>query len=158
MDLTGMDVNSQEYMEAMAALLSEALSMGEEIAVLADDLIVFGGRLRYSAIENVVNPGVFSVTQAPEGATLELSRGHSAPVWDDDLVVVVPNREDAPQAYAAKDVIERAREKGRRKPRLQAPIWKAAALAKSQTVGLALSPDSVIAVCSTPRMRDPGQD
>ena len=30
MDLTGMDVNSQEYMEAMAALLSEALSMGDE--------------------------------------------------------------------------------------------------------------------------------
>jgi len=127
---------------------------GEEIGVLADDLIVFGGRLRYSAIENVVNPGVFSVTQAPGGATLELSRGHSAPVWDDDLVVVVPNREDAPQAYAAKDVIERARQKGRRNPRLQAPIWKAAGLAKSQTVGLALSRDSVIAVCSTPRMRD----
>jgi len=127
---------------------------GEEIGVFTDDLLVFGGRLRYSALENVVNPSTFSITGVAGDVRIELSQGHSAPAWDNNLAVVVPGREGAPQAYSCTSIIERVRDKKRVKPRLPAPIWTAAALAKSQTVGLAVSSDSVVAVCSTPRERD----
>ncbi len=126
---------------------------GEEIGVLADEFFVLGGRLRYSAIENVVNPGVFWIAREPKGATLELSFGHSVPTWDDTLMVAAHDRESPPQAYETKAILDRLRKKDGRKLRLPESIWKAKALEKSQTVTLALTRDSVIAVCRTPRER-----
>ncbi|MCX5758091.1 MAG: PQQ-binding-like beta-propeller repeat protein, partial [Candidatus Hydrogenedentes bacterium] len=127
---------------------------GEEIGVLANEFLVLGGRLRYSAIENVVNPGMFWIARGPNDDILDLSKGHSVPAWDDGLMVATPDRESPPRAYETKTIVERARNKDKQKPRLPQTLWNAKALEKSQTVTLALSRDSVIAVCRTPRERD----
>lgn len=71
---------------------------GEEIGVLGQDYLVFGGRLKYSGIRNDVNPGLFTLAKiGPVGANNDspvLGRattvgfGKIPPAWSSELLVM----------------------------------------------------------------------
>ena len=131
---------------------SPRTNRGEEIGVFGGEAVVYGGRLRYSAQENVVNPGRFTIEGA-SGKALGLALGRSVPAWDDDLMVAVPQREAPPVGYAAAALLKRldTAKSGDLKVR---PVWTARHLAGSQTIGLALANDAVVAACVTPQYRN----
>jgi len=143
-------LDSGEYTGPKVDDGSPRANRGEEIGVFRDKYLVFGGRLRYSATENVVNPGNF-VVNGPK-RTLPLARGKVVPAWDDGLMVATPERLAPPVAYAADAVVE-ALEKNRVVKNLPAPLWSATALADSQIQGLALAADGVVVLCRTPAPR-----
>lgn len=122
---------------------------GEELGVFGGNYLLAGGRLRYSAADNVVNPGVFTFSRG-ELDSMQAARGSVVPAWDDEWFVCVPSREEPPQAYRSAAILERL-ESGRHT--LPERAWKAGALKDYITHALALSADSVIAVCEKPVAR-----
>jgi len=122
---------------------------GEELCVFGGNYLLAGGRLRYSAEDNVVNPGVFTLSRGGLD-TMQTAKGSVVPVWDDEWFVCVPAREEPPQAYRSAEILEHL-EKGRHT--LPEKAWKAESLAGTTTHALALSADSVIAVCEKPVAR-----
>lgn len=149
-------VETGDYVGDLPRDGSPQSNRGEEIGVFRDRHLILGGRLQYSASENVVNPEVFWIMQGKD-RFMGLSAGHTMPVWDDDLVVATPSREDPPVSYAGDAVGEAALAslaKKSGKPSLPPPLWKTTRLAKGQTVALALARDSVVAACRMPRERD----
>jgi len=131
---------------------SPQANRGEEIGVFRNQYLLLGGRLRYSADENVVNPGAFALGRAPHDF-VGLAAGKSVPAWDDDLVVVTPDRESPPAAYAA-DALVGLLESKKRPARLPVPRWRATALRDRHTVALALAQDAVVTACRAPQFRN----
>jgi len=139
---------------------SPRANRGEEIGVFAGEALVCGGRLRYSGQENVVNPGRFTLARAEGKGGLDLAVGRSVPAWDAEpasseagLMVVVPEREAPPVGYAAEDLLRRLRTTKTSTLNVR-PLWRAQALADSQTIALALAADAVVAACRTPQPRN----
>jgi outer membrane protein assembly factor BamB len=131
---------------------SPRANRGEEIGVFGSGHLVSGGRLRYSAVDNVVNPGRFAF--AGEGhSPIDFAGGRIAPVWDDDCLVAVPDRGVPPHAYDAKSIRD-ALDDPKGKPIMPAPLWQADALADSEVMALALARDGVLVACSSTRPRD----
>jgi len=124
---------------------------GEEIGVFGERFLVFGGRLRYSAVENVVNPGFFQGADAAHPAAVPppaLCSGKTVPAWDDAGMVMVPKRWACPEYFAADTVaayLAQTAPKGS-----PSRMWLAAALKGRDVVSLALTPDLVLAVCEMP--------
>ncbi|HUW60111.1 MAG TPA: PQQ-binding-like beta-propeller repeat protein, partial [Candidatus Bathyarchaeia archaeon] len=143
-------LSSGEYKGPPPGDGSPRANRGEEIGVFHDKYLVFGGRLRYSASENVVNPGSFSL-RGPS-MTLPLAMGKIVPVWDDTLMVVTPERLSPPTAYAAAAFVDLL-EKGPPIKKHPAPLWKTSALADSQIQALALASDAVVVLCKSPVSR-----
>lgn len=123
---------------------------GEELGLLGDDHLLLGGRLQFSARENVVDPGTFdSVPISDLGAKpLSLVKGKIPPTWNDRWFVFVNGRLTAPQAW---NMGELQTYLGTRKAQdLPTPVWTSDALEGRDTVALALGRESVLAVCEKP--------
>lgn len=146
------DLATGEYLGPPPGDGSPRTNRGEEIGVLGGDFLVFGGRLRYSASGNVVNPGSFAMASEP-GQEFGLARGRSVPAWDESLMVFTANREAPPSAYPAPQLLDHMR-KSEVRTLPGPPTWTAGDLAGSQTIGLALSKDVVVAACRTPQPRN----
>lgn len=128
---------------------SPRANRGEEIGIFRGDCRIVGGRLRYSARDNVVDPGFFSVT-APEhdNFTMTLCNGKIPPAWDDNKVVYVNGRRTTPACCSAEQLDNcLARKDSKARPRV---TWSARPLDGTDTVALALSKNAVLAVCETP--------
>ncbi|MDQ1257724.1 MAG: hypothetical protein QG656_2330, partial [Candidatus Hydrogenedentes bacterium] len=126
---------------------------GEEIGVFRENCLVFGGRLRFSATENVVNPGNFSIvdTSAPVSA-VPLCVGKITPAWDDDGMVCVQGRHTQPVYYTGDDIAAfAAAGKASHAPK---PAWTGRNMEGRDVVSLALTPNAVLAVCETPVPRN----
>jgi hypothetical protein len=69
-----------------------------------------GGRLRFLAVRNIVNPGVVTAQAMNSGTrlgpALPLNTGKIPPAWDDRLVALVNGRDRPPEGYAAKAVAD----------------------------------------------------
>jgi len=128
---------------------SPRVNRGEEIGVLGDRFLVCGGRLRYSAAENVVNPGRFSISDSEE-QKLEFALGRVMPAWDGAQMVCVPTRQSAPAAYDGAALLA---ELGKKRSRLPKRAWEADHLEGSRTEALALADKTVVVACVTPRER-----
>lgn len=122
---------------------------GEEIGVFQGKYLIHGGRLRYSANDNVVNPGLFSVFTR-KGRAMDIARGSIVPAWDDELLVCSPTRELPPAAYSTKAIEERLERGGSTVP---SPLWSAEHFKDNQILGLALAQNAVAVVCETPSPR-----
>ncbi len=87
------DLVTGEYLGPGPGNGSPRANRGEEIGVFQDEYLVFGGRLRYSARENVVNPGMFNISRLEsERAAKEpqtLCAGRIPPVWNQEHVLAV---------------------------------------------------------------------
>ena len=121
---------------------------GEEIGVFRGEYVVFGGRLRYSATESIVNPGYFLGFEAPRRERaprpMFLCGGKAIPAWDGEGVVFVEGRNTVPKYCAAKAVADFLRGKhGKRPPK---PMWEATKLEGRDVIALALTPKAVLVV------------
>ncbi len=125
---------------------------GEEIGIFRDKHLILGGRLRFSPIENVVNPGQFAgfaiQPQRGVGNAQRLHQGKIPPTWNDDAMAMVDGRLAVPACYDA-DAIEKYLQGGK-KPK---PRWVAESLAGSDTIALTLTPNAVLAICEMPKAR-----
>lgn len=135
---------------------SPRCNRGEEIGVFKDRHLIMGGRLRYSARENVVNPAVFSAwSNVGKGRVVTICRGKITPAWNDDRIVLVDGCKSLPVCCTA-DEFERWMKvgrlpmlgKNRGRPK---PIWTAGALGNGKdTVSLAIAGNAILAVCEVP--------
>jgi len=122
---------------------------GEEIGVFRKHSLISGGRLRYSARDNVVNPGSFVATSTKHRHfVMTVCSGKIPPAWDDDRIVMVNGRKTAPQCCTAEQ-FEACLAKKDRKARPR-PSWVTNALNNGDVVSLAMSRNAVLAVCEFP--------
>jgi len=120
---------------------SPRANRGEEIGVLRDRYLILGGRLRYSARGDIVNPGNFVVIG--DGTAVGFSQGRTTPAWDDNQIVFVPRRGAAPACYAVPDKLE--------KDVVPPSLWNAAGMADVKTAALALADNAAVVVFSSPQ-------
>lgn len=87
------DLATGEYLGPDAGDGSPRSNRGEEIGVFQDEFLVVGGRLRYSARENVVNPGSFQFCRLESAVSAQgsetLCAGRIPPAWDREHVLAV---------------------------------------------------------------------
>jgi outer membrane protein assembly factor BamB len=149
------DLQSGEYRGRGPGGGGAQSNRGEEIGLLGDGLVMFGGRLRYSAKENVVNPGRFEAAAIPPGQdfgpAVRLVTGKIPPAWNEKWMAFVDGRETVPSCFAMADVRGYVRN-GDEKKR-PAPVWSANWMEGRDTVALAMASDAVIAVCRRPGHR-----
>jgi len=148
------DLASGEYLGGSAGDGSPKANRGEEIGIFRDNYLVHGGRLRFSPIENVVNPGSFVAHTIMSGRGIgmpvHLHRGKIPPAWDDKRMAMVDGRLSVPACYDASEVEKHLQ--GESKPK---PAWIAEALQGADVVALSVSPNAVLAVyeMAKPRSR-----
>ena len=149
------DLRTGEYLGDPPGDGSPRANRGEEIGVFGQDYIILGGRLRYSAAENVVNPGTFIALRTESGkgtgAAMILNTGKIPPTWNSKRFVCVNGPYTTPVCTESGKVEEYLR-RGDAKKRPET-VWTASMPKGSDTVSLALARNAVLAVCETPRPR-----
>ena len=123
---------------------------GEELGVFMDEYLFRGGRLRYSAESDVVNPGIFSLT-TEKGWNLDIAQGMIVPAWDNELFFCLPARDFPPVAYDSRALAAQMTKGSRAKSER---MWEAKGLKDSRVLGLALAKDAAVALCETPTPRN----
>ena len=142
---------------------------GEDVCLLNDQFVLAGGRLMFSAFENVVDPGHFDLIRiaAPDEAAAELVAGKIAPAWDDETFVYVNGRQGRIRCCDIEEIdkyfelrtsgrgqnAQRPAARGADAKRV-APFdtinekrWVDKTPGVLDTVSLALAPNAVVAVC-----------
>jgi outer membrane protein assembly factor BamB len=86
------------------------INRGQEIGLLNERYLIQGGRLRFSATENVVNPGKFTVLDLSgdwqTGKGIQLCNGKIPPAWDESQLVMADGLYSKPACYSF-DAIEK---------------------------------------------------
>lgn len=128
---------------------------GEEIGVLSDGSILLGGRLRYSATENVVNPGFFQAIRVDAsgkiGAQVPVGYGKIAPAWTDEQIITVNGPDTLPACYTA-EALKRLIQAGQERS-LHSAQWQARPLSGRDTISLAVASNAFLAVTKNPGNR-----
>ncbi len=149
------DLTDGSYLSGSPGNGAPQSNRGEEVAVLNNSFVLQGGRLRYSADRNVVNPGAFVARRVREGARLgppmPICSGKIAPAWDDRSFTVVLGVDRPPSCLAVAGLNTYLNGGDPKSP--PPGKWTAMGLRGSDTVSLALANNAVVAVCSTPRPR-----
>ncbi|HUW62676.1 MAG TPA: PQQ-binding-like beta-propeller repeat protein [Candidatus Bathyarchaeia archaeon] len=143
------DLDTGAYLGRAPRDGSPESNRGEEIGVMGGNRLVFGGRLRYSARENVVNPGSFAL-RLESGANARLAGGMTAPVWDEELVVLARDRESPPSGYATNEILNTTQSV----KFFPGQKWRLTRIKECRTLALALAKNAAVAVCESPRQRD----
>jgi len=147
------DLETGEYRGSPPGDGSPKSNRGEEIGIFGDDYVVLGGRLRFSPIKNVVNPGSFVAhaikSEDSIGAPVSLHQGKIPPTWDDEHVAMVDGRLSVPACYTAEAVEQSINSGGKPKPK-----WIAEALQGGDAIALTVTPNAVLAICEMPQARD----
>ena len=145
-------VSDGQYTGAQPGDGSPKANRGEEVGVFKKHCVITGGRLRYSARDNVVNPGAFVATSAKHGqASMPICWGKIPPAWNDANIVLVTGRSTTPMCCRAEAFEEfLSKQDGKAQPR---PVWTANALRNMDVVSLAIAPNAVLAVCEVPQPR-----
>ncbi len=98
------DLATGRYLGAQAGDGSPKANRGEEIGILGGKYLIHGGRLRFSATENVVNPGSFTAIDISESKQSEkglpLCNGKIPPAWDDKKIVLTDGRYTTPACFS----------------------------------------------------------
>ncbi len=136
---------------------------GEEIGVLKGEYLIFGGRLKYSALRNYVNPGNFAIGKlGPEGLThgLMLGSGKIAPAWSETLLIMANGPNSllaAVEVEKLEELVEKSQGQDvRGQQRLLRGLerrWVAQELNGSDAVAIALAANAVLVVSEIPRPR-----
>ncbi|MBM3334092.1 PQQ-binding-like beta-propeller repeat protein, partial [Candidatus Sumerlaeota bacterium] len=153
------DLKTGECLSVVETDGSPRANRGEEIAVLNKEYVLTGGRLIFSAIENVVDPGFFQLTRvSAPNQSAQLVRGKISPAWDDKRLVYVHGRQTPLRCCNLADVGQ-AFDAGKRDPdTLIQKRWMANVPGVLDVVGIALASNAVVAVCQTrPTDKEPSQ-
>jgi len=98
------DLATGEYLGAQVADGSPKANRGEEIGVLGGKYLVQGGRLRFSASENVVNPESFQAIDLSDSNKqakgMLLCDGEISPAWDNQRMILALGRFTKPSCYS----------------------------------------------------------
>jgi len=142
---------------------SPRANRGQEIGVLADRYLIFGGRLKYSAVRNYVNPGVFTIARIEKGRIVRaatLCTGKIPPAWTDEFVVMANGRNTVPVCATAADIDRYMAEaaaarprRGLRRPHALKKKWRAEELKGSDAVAFAVAANCVLVAGETPGFR-----
>ncbi len=141
------DLNTGKYLGAPPGNGTPQANRGEEIAVFNNRYILLGGRLQYSAVEDVVNPGMFQALainpgQAP-GNPINLALGKIPPAWNDDKIVLVERRSAQPVCCRTADLLTHLEQVGKGLPDR---LWHTQWPGNPETLALALAPNAVVSV------------
>jgi outer membrane protein assembly factor BamB len=154
------DLASGGYLGGSPGDGSPKANRGEEIGLLNGRYLVLGGRLRFSATENVVNPGYFTAFDIAEGKKAEkgkrLSRGKIPPAWGNARIVLVDGRYQVPVCYSLDDVdeyLESADAETRPESEWTAAKPAGRGMQQSDAVCLAIAKNAVLIVYETPMVR-----
>ncbi len=130
------DLKTGEYLgEKSVGTGAPRADRGEELAAFGDQWILLGGRLRYSAMENVVSPSSYYLTL--DGRPVrDAGKGSVTPVWDGEDFVYLPGRESAPRAYRANELCDSMATY--KDPKQLSAKWTADSLGNALTTGMAL--------------------
>jgi len=149
------DLQTGQYVAGPAGNGAPRANRGQEIGVLNDNYLILGGRLRYSAVTNVVNPGNFVAMavkcEKGTGPAMPLTRGKIPPAWNADRIICVQGRNSIPVCYEPAKV--RQYVEGQNRQKRPKRTWAADDLKDSDIVCLVVGPNAVLAVCETQRRR-----
>ena len=157
------DLKSGEYRGPMPDDGSPRTNRGEEIGIFRGQHVVLGGRLRFSAAKNVVNPGYFGIHPIGEGGVgggKQVQQGKIPPAWNEDYFVAMPGNSGIPAWFRAADLEATLREdggvEGARRRGTLTPVAAARGLEDVNTVAVALAKNAVVSVYrqATPGHRD----
>jgi len=142
---------------------SPRANRGEEIGVLMEDYLIFGGRLRYSGLRNYVNPGIFSAAKIGRdgvGKAMHIGFGKIAPAWSSETFVMADGPRSLPvcvDSAALIDHLEKASPADlRRQVRHAGTLkrrWTAKDLADSDAVTFVVAKNTIITVLEKQRHR-----
>lgn len=147
------DLKTGKYLGGSAGDGSPKANRGEEIGVFRENHVVLGGRLRFSPVENIVNPALFDAHAIKPGkglgAAVGLHQGKIPPTWNAQRMAMVDGRLAVPALYDADEIERSLREGGRPKP-----LWVANELQGGDTIAMTVTPNAVLAVCEMPQPRN----
>ncbi|MBN2290500.1 MAG: PQQ-binding-like beta-propeller repeat protein, partial [Candidatus Glassbacteria bacterium] len=155
------DLATGKYLGGPPGDGSPKANRGEDIGLLDGRYLLLGGRLRFSATENVVNPGYFSAFRIADGGSAEkgidLCQGKIPPAWDQTRCVMVNGRFGEPVCYSLAKVRQYL-DRGDPKSQVESE-WIASGvtgprLRESDAVSLAVAANAVLVIYETPVVRD----
>jgi len=142
---------------------SPKTNRGEEIGVLGEDYLIFGGRLRYSGIRNYVNPASFKIAKIGENGitkTLHLGFGKIPPAWSSCKLVIVNGPRSIPVCVDINvlvDYLENATPANMRRQLAYAnrikKNWIAQELTGSDAVAFIMAKNTIITALEKPKPR-----
>jgi PQQ-like domain len=144
------DLNTGKYLGPEPGDGSPRANRGEEIGIFEGEYVISGGRLRYSARENVVNPGAFTIAQLATAPNAQLGMplcwGRIPPAWNQDYVIAVNGRSTLPQSFRAADVAAYVKEGNEQR---QPPSATLSGIPpNSDVIALVLADDRAVVVCT----------
>jgi len=155
------DLAGGKYLGGSPGDGSPKANRGEEIGMLNGRYLLLGGRLRFSATENVVNPGSFAAFDIQAGGTVEkgmrFCSGKIPPAWDERRMLMVDGRYSAPQSYSLEAVgqyLAEGNPGSRPESEWAAPGIKGPRMKESDAVSFALAGNAVLVVYETPLVRN----
>jgi outer membrane protein assembly factor BamB len=142
---------------------SPRTNRGEEIGVLREDYLIFGGRLRYSGVPNYVNPGAFTIAKIGSGGIAKAAHvgfGKIPPAWSPDRFVMANGPQSVPvcvDGTVLVDYLEKASPVNLRQQFRYANTlkksWTAQELENSDTVAFVIAKDTILVALETQRPR-----
>jgi len=93
------DLHNGECLSRSVGDGSPRSNRGEEIGVLGQDYLVFGGRLKYSGIRNEVNPGMFTLAKIGRdgiGRAMNIGSGKIPPAWSSTVLIMANGPRSTP--------------------------------------------------------------
>ena len=142
---------------------SPKTNRGEEIGVLSEDYLIFGGRLRYSGIRNYVNPASFRIAKIGSNGiakAVHLGFGKILPTWSSDKLVIANGPRSIPVCVdiaVLKEYLEKATPANMRRQLAYANTikknWTAQELTGSDAVAFVMANNAIITALEKPRPR-----
>ncbi len=142
---------------------SPRTNRGEEIGVLKDDYLIFGGRLRYSGISNEVNPGMFTIAKITGdgiGRAMYVGFGKIPPSWSADKFVTANGPWSVPVCVDSAELVDHLEKVSPKELRQQSGYastlkknWTAQELEGSDAVAFVIAKNTIITVVETQQPR-----
>jgi outer membrane protein assembly factor BamB len=143
------DLKTGECLNKGPVLGPPQTNRGEEVGVFNDKYMLAGGRLLFSAFENVVDPGYFDMIKNDlSGGSYNFIVGKIPPAWDDKSFLYVNGRRSSLRCRDV-EAIEKSFGKGREAEATIKKRWVADVPWMFDTVSLAIARNAVVAVCET---------
>jgi outer membrane protein assembly factor BamB len=142
---------------------SPRANRGEEVGVLKDDYLIFGGRLQYSGIPNYVNPAAFTIAKISSdgiGKALPIGFGKIPSAWSADKFVMANGPLSVPACIDTDALLEHLENATQMNWRQQQKYvnslkksWTAQELKDSDTVAFVIAKNAVLAAIRQQRPR-----
>ena len=156
------DLNTGECLTRSVGNGGARSNRGEEVGVIKEKYLIFGGRSLYSPVENHVSPSYFQVSlidPTGSGAPVLIGMGKIPPAWSSEMVVFVTGLNTVPVCASMETFENHIRKYGPEGAVAQyrtlnqlktASLWVANVLKGTDTVSLAIASNEVLAVYEVP--------